>query len=452
MAANSTQQFLSTFVTKSSPGTALDSIATGLLETFIDITAANFTDAFVNITVQNSTETYFDINATNITEEVLDSIGAKPYEQVFDIISTCLIVIVAVVGITGNSLVINILYNNKKLRTPQNIQLLSLAVTDMIVCILTTSMRFVFTVKSLRHGEINIKGPLCTSQIFVFYSSTLITVISLGAISVSRAIGIADKCSPSTKKRVIFSLIFVSWIAGTGYGTWKAWVGEDLSCNVDPVSQQVKNATRSGILIVFLTLCTMAGSYSYIYRVIKRHEKSFQRAMEAGGNSGPRHRKPMDLATLNVFATLISTFMISYLPLACYGMIVVNIESFRNEHVASFFYSVMCLGSMANPILYTLTSDQFKNYLPFKKNTSNNEIQLKQRARTGQKTREITTIYNTHSCRALRFRKTMTTCNSMTLYHKHERHFPCQKILHILSYILQTARVYHPNYLQSFRV
>uniref|UniRef100_A0ABM0MYG7 Melanopsin-like n=1 Tax=Saccoglossus kowalevskii TaxID=10224 RepID=A0ABM0MYG7_SACKO len=282
-ATDSTQQFLDTIVTKSD--TALESIAT-------------FIDAFVDNTVQNSTEPYFNINATNITEEVLDIIGVKPYEQFFDVISACMLVIVALVGTTGNFKVCNIVYSNKELRTSANIQLVSLAITDLLVCILTSSLRFSLTVKSLLYGEINIKGPFCTSQIFIFYFPTVTTIVSLGAISVSRAIVVADKFTPRTKKMVTICSITVCWTTGFGYATWKAWAGEDLSCNLEPIGQEVKTATRGGVIIVFLTLCTMVVSYSYIYRVINRHEKSFQRAMKAAGSGQQSQRKPMDLSTL----------------------------------------------------------------------------------------------------------------------------------------------------------
>ncbi|XP_006824547.1 rhodopsin, GQ-coupled-like [Saccoglossus kowalevskii] len=362
-ATNSTQEILDTIVTTSTSDTAFDSIATSSTGTFIDIITANLTDAFVNNTVQNS---------TNITEEVLDIIGVKSYEQVLDIISACMLLIVAFVGTAGNIQVFYIVYANKKLRTPPNIQLVSLAAADMLVCIITSLMRFFVMVKSLLHGEININGPFCIGQIFVIYTSTMTTIVSLGTIAAIRAITVADKLSPSTKRTVIYSLISVNWITGLGYGTWKAWAGEDLACNPEPISQEVRNASRGGILMVFLTLCTIVVSYSYIYHVTNRHEKSFQRAMKAADNSGQRQRKTTNLATLKVAVLLISMFIISYFPVPLYGLLISNNDSYRNEHVASFFFSFMCLGSLINPIIYSLTSNQFKNHLFFKKN---NKIQ-----------------------------------------------------------------------------
>ncbi|XP_077863079.1 rhodopsin, GQ-coupled-like [Saccoglossus kowalevskii] len=372
-ATNSTQQFLDTVVTTSTSDTALDIISTSSTGTFIDIITANLTGAFVDNIEQSSTEPYFDIDVTNvnITEEVLDIIGVKSYEQVLDIISACMLLIVALVGTAGNIQVFEIVYTNKKLRTPQNIQLVSLAVTYVLVCTVTSLMRFFVMVKSLLHGEININGPFCTCQIFIIYSTLITTIVSLGSISVLRAIAVSDKFSPSTKRTLIFILITASWIIGIGYGTWKAWAGEDLACNPEPISQEVKNASRTGVIIIFLTLCTIVVSHSYIYRVTKRHEESFQRAMKAAGNNGQTNREPANLATLKVAAKLISTFIISYFPLALYGLVVLNNDSYRSEHVASVLLSLMLSGSMINPIIYTLTSNQFKNHLFFKKTKKN---------------------------------------------------------------------------------
>ncbi|XP_006812264.1 rhodopsin, GQ-coupled-like [Saccoglossus kowalevskii] len=392
IATNSAEQCINTILSKSTCDTALDDIATSSSETFFDVTTANLTDTFVDMTAQNSTGTYFDINATNITTEVFGIVGVSSYESVFDIVSACLYICVALAGATGNIMVCYIVYTNKKLRTPSNIQLVSLAITDVLVCTLTSLTRFGFTVNSLLHGEINIKGPLCTFQIFILYSSSFTTIISLAAISVARAIGVADICSRSTKRKVIFILIVVTWVTGIGYGTLKAWAGEDLTCNLEPISQVTRNASRGGILIVFLSLLTMVVSYSYIYHVTNRHEKSFQRAMEAAGSRRQTQRKPMNLATLKVFVLLISMFTISYLPAALYGSLVVNIDRLRNEHFGNFILSLVCFGSLINPIIYSLTSNQFKNYLPFNKKTSINEIQLRQRYRTGTKPPVITPI------------------------------------------------------------
>ncbi|XP_006815307.1 trace amine-associated receptor 9-like [Saccoglossus kowalevskii] len=306
-------------------------------------------------------------------------------KSVLDIISACMYINAALVGLSGNIMVCRILYKNKELRTPSNIQLLSLAIVDVSSCILTSFVRFGLMVKSLLYGAIDIQGPCCALHMFGFYTSTITTLVSLGAISVSRAIGIADKCSRSTKKTVNIYSIVVSWITGIGCSTLKTWAGEDLMCNPESVTMGVKNVAGVGIILVFIILFTMVVSYSYIYRVLNRHEKAFQQAMAAGGNSQHFKRKPMNVAILKVAVLLISMFIISYLPLAFYGVIAANVDGYRSEHVASLTLAFVCFCSMINPIIYTLTFNQFNKYLPCKKQTSLNEIELKRRGISGKK-------------------------------------------------------------------
>ncbi|XP_006812187.1 type-1 angiotensin II receptor-like [Saccoglossus kowalevskii] len=362
MENNSTESFIDIIATESSDQLIdnILSVSNTTTAAFDNIASPMFFDTIAN----NSNETYPGINATNTTEVALDIVAVSSYEIFLDIISACIYIAVFIVGTAGNILVCNIVYSNKKLRTALNIQLVSLASADLIFCIIIPLVRVISMLISVLHGEFIVDGLLCAFQMFVFYSSGITTIVTLGSISVIRAIAIRNKCSNNTKKMIIIGSIVASYAIGVGYGILKVSAGHDNTCNPKPTSQKVLNITRFGISIVFTMFFTLVISYSYIYHVTAKNEKALKKTMDVGSCCVQGRRKPRNITAFRIAVIIISIFTISYISIAVHAFLVVNDVMLRNEHESNFTVSLASLGSMLNPIVYSLTSSQFKKYLP----------------------------------------------------------------------------------------
>ncbi|XP_077863879.1 melatonin receptor type 1A-like [Saccoglossus kowalevskii] len=288
-------------------------------------------------------------------------------DATFAVISAIVYITTTVVGTSENVLVCYMVYANKPLRTGPNYQLVSLALSDIIVCLIPSSMRFILTLESLCGRKISITGMTCEFQLFILYASLCTTVLMSASININRAISVTNKTSLSTKRNLNIAFIIVSWIVGNAYGVFKAIAGEDITCNTfQPLSPISPLATKTGVGVSFICFLSIFASYIVLYRITHKHELAVAASLQCPGSQ--RRRKPLDIATLTTGVLLLAFYLISYMPFTILSLLLDVGLADRGIHCANFVVSLACFGSLINPLIYTLNSNQFNARLPWKKN------------------------------------------------------------------------------------
>ena len=223
--------------------------------------------------------TTYNTSTGDSTDENSIDLNVAYWEQIF---TSILIIIIAIAGILGNSMIVAAVALSKKLQTATNAFVTSLAVTDLV----TSFFLIWFAVGTLGKTSWPIPGAywLCQLTAFMIYSSVGTSLYTLAAIAVNRLIHIIR---PELYSKIFTSwklaiLIAIPWIlpsassaillltgnGGVGYNP----VYHDCADIDDHKGADVFKLAK---IVIGLPLPTAAIviSYAWIYVYLKRHFK-----------------------------------------------------------------------------------------------------------------------------------------------------------------------------------
>ncbi|XP_070573710.1 adenosine receptor A3-like [Ptychodera flava] len=279
-------------------------------------------------------------------------------------------VLITIFGLIGNVAVCYVVYANKKLRTPSNYQLISLAIADGLVCLVASPIRLALTVKVLidRTDELELQDSyvgLCKMQIFVVNGSSIVSVVTIATLAIIRALAVVGKYSRETLKTLIKIFIFVSYATGIAAGTMKLSTGEEtyVSCYT-PTGESTTNhkIKYSAMIKIVISMLTIIISYTCILVATRRHRRNVAPWLHQQQQATQNR---MDIATLRVSFTIVICFFATFLPIAIY-FFVTESETAKvdvNTHLINLLMMLVCLGSAVNPIIYALMSKAFRRHL-----------------------------------------------------------------------------------------
>ncbi|XP_070573708.1 prolactin-releasing peptide receptor-like [Ptychodera flava] len=290
-------------------------------------------------------------------------------------------VLITIFGLIGNVAVCYIVYAHKRLRTPSNYQLISLAIADGLVCLVASPIRLALTVKVLidRTDELELQDSyvgLCKMQIFVVNGSSIVSVVTMATLAIIRALAVVGKYSRETLKTLIKIFIFVSYAIGIAAGTMKLSTGEEtyISCYT-PTGESTTNLKIKyfAMITIVISLLTIIISYTCISVATRRHRRNvvpwLHQQQQATQNR-------MDIATFRVSLTIVLCFFVTFLPIAIYFFVKESEKADMNTHLINLMMMLVCLGSAVNPIIYALMSKAFQRHLKRRRS-----VQLSPRAR-----------------------------------------------------------------------
>lgn len=158
-------------------------------------------------------------------EVLLDSTLPDPeyYDVGYRIVGTLLIGVIFLIGLTGNAMVVLVVWSCRSMHTPTNCYLVSLAVADLILLFwgsLPTLVEYNLVVDQ------HVLGPVgCSVMVFMQYFGVNASSLSITALTVERYIAICHPmmaqtiCTITRAKRILVGL----WIVGLAYSApWLA--------------------------------------------------------------------------------------------------------------------------------------------------------------------------------------------------------------------------------------
>eukprot|EP00794_Sanderia_malayensis_P014811 gene14811-16351_t len=149
------------------------------------------------------------MNETTVSVPTMSSpVNIVQFSIAEKIVMSCLLTIIILVGLVGNSLVCIIFVQNRNIRTIANCFIVNLAAADMMQGLMFTIM----IVSLLSDGWV-LGNAACQLTGFLNFNFVVTSLYSLAMISVHRHIKIVKKNSASIiKKRHAIILIATSWI------------------------------------------------------------------------------------------------------------------------------------------------------------------------------------------------------------------------------------------------
>ncbi|XP_071173120.1 thyrotropin-releasing hormone receptor-like isoform X2 [Mytilus edulis] len=290
------------------------------------------------------------------------------YPKIYQIISVLFGIIIFLVGFFGNILVVIIVSKSRKMRSPTNCYLISLAVADILVLFSATLPAIpepFFEMQQWPWGR-----AMCSILVFLQYLGVDASSLSITAFTIERYIAI---CHPMTAQRMCTirrakKIICGIWIFSILYCS--PWLGltiiikaGDKSICTFRLEREQYNVYYLADLIVFyaIPLCIAAILYALIARILFGTTIASVRGGQHRDASHARSATSSRKQVVRMLIVIVSVFATMWLP---YRVMVVY-NSFAKTKYLDIWFLLFCrvmvyINSSINPILYNAMSAKFR--------------------------------------------------------------------------------------------
>nr|BDI63179.1 GQ-rhodopsin 1 [Peronia verruculata] len=330
--------------------------------------------------VSNVTPSVFAAN--NITTHVYDTyeIFIHPHWYQYGLISPAwhyamgiFITFVSIFGALGNLLVMYIFGTTKTLRTPSNMFIVNLSMSDFIFSIIQGFPLMTISCFTRRwiFGKVACELYGLVGGIF-----GLMSINTLAAIAIDRYNVIARPIKASrviSYRKAFMMLVFVwcwstTWTLPPLFG-WGSYIleGFQTSCTFDYLSRTYK--VRASILCLYICgftcpLTIILFCYFHIYKAVAKHEKEMgkmAKKLNAEIRQGQGAKKS-EIKTAKIAMTIILTFLLSWLPYATVALIArFGPVELVNPYVSELPVMFAKASAMHNPLIYALSHPKFRD-------------------------------------------------------------------------------------------
>ncbi|XP_035997875.1 melanopsin-A isoform X3 [Fundulus heteroclitus] len=237
------------------------------------------------------------------------------------------ILAVGITGMLGNFLVIYAFSRSRSLRTPSNIFIINLAITDFLMCITQSPIFFITSMH--KHWIFGKKG--CELYAFCGALFGICSMMTLMVIAVDRYVVItrplASLGAMSHKKALCF--VAVAWVYSMGWSLppffgWSAYVPEGLmtSCSWDYMTFTPSVRSYTMLLftfVFFIPLSIIIFCYCGIFRAIRHTTRAITKISCVGKRDSAKkfHKMRSEWKMAKIALIVILLFVISWAPYSC---------------------------------------------------------------------------------------------------------------------------------------
>ncbi|TMS04626.1 hypothetical protein E3U43_009783 [Larimichthys crocea] len=294
------------------------------------------------------------------------------------------ILAIGITGMVGNFLVIYAFCRSRSLRTPANMFIINLAITDLLMCITQTPTFFITSMN--RRWIFGEKG--CEVYAFCGALFGICSMITLTVIAIDRYFVITRPLTSIgvlSRKRALFILL-AAWAYSLGWSLppffgWSAYVPEGLmtSCTWDYMTftPSVRAYTMLlFIFIFFLPLFIIIYCYVFIFRAIRSTNQAVGKingSIHSHGSSRDSvknfQRLQNEWKMAKIALIVILLYVISWSP---YSTVALTAFAGYSDMLTPYMNSVPAIIAKAsaihNPIIYAITHPKYRlalaKYIP----------------------------------------------------------------------------------------
>ncbi|XP_061767520.1 melanopsin-A-like isoform X3 [Nerophis ophidion] len=294
------------------------------------------------------------------------------------------ILVIGITGMLGNFLVIYAFSKSRSLRTPANMFIINLAVTDLLMCVTQSPIFFV----SSMHKKWIFGEKACELYAFCGAVFGICSMITLTVIAVDRYFVITRPLTSIgvlSRKRALI-ILAAAWTYSLGWSLppffgWSAYVPEGLltSCTWDYMTFTASVRAYTMLLFIFvffLPLLVIIYCYVFIFRAIR----STNRAVGKMNGSVRSHASARDSAKTfqrlqnewkmaKIALIVILLYVVSWSP---YSAVALTAFAGYADMLTPYMNSVPAVIAKAsaihNPIIYAITHPKYRvalaKYIP----------------------------------------------------------------------------------------
>ncbi|XP_029701123.1 melanopsin-A-like isoform X1 [Takifugu rubripes] len=290
------------------------------------------------------------------------------------------ILVVGITGMVGNFLVIYAFCRSRSLRTPSNIFIINLAITDLLMCFTQTPTFFLTSMhKRWIFGK---KG--CELYAFCGALFGICSMMTLMVIAVDRYMVITRPLASLgvMSRRKALSILAVTWVYSMGWSLppffgWSAYVPEGLmtSCSWDYMTFTPSVRSYTMLLftfVFFIPLSIIIFSYCCIFRAIRHATRAISKINREGSRDSVRrlHKMKSEWKMAKIALIVILLFVISWAPYSCAALTAfAGYAELLTPYMNSVPAVIAKSSAIYNPIVYAITHPKYRSalskYVPY---------------------------------------------------------------------------------------
>uniref|UniRef100_A0A3Q0R518 Opsin 4 n=1 Tax=Amphilophus citrinellus TaxID=61819 RepID=A0A3Q0R518_AMPCI len=290
------------------------------------------------------------------------------------------ILAVGITGLLGNFLVIYAFCRSRSLRTPSNIFIINLAVTDFLMCLTQTPIFFITSMH--KHWIFGKKG--CELYAFCGALFGICSMMTLMVIAVDRYVVITRPLASLgvMSRKKAFTTVAAAWVYSMGWSLppffgWSAYVPEGLmtSCSWDYMTftPSVRSYTMLlFIFVFFIPLFVIIFCYCCIFRAIRHTTRAITKInCEGTRDSAKRfHKMKSEWRMAKIALIVILLFVISWAPYSCAALTAfAGYADLLTPYMNSVPAVIAKASAIHNPIIYAITHPKYRSaisrYIPY---------------------------------------------------------------------------------------
>ncbi|KAM4703325.1 melanopsin [Rhinophrynus dorsalis] len=289
------------------------------------------------------------------------------------------ILAVGITGMLGNFLVIYAFCRSRSLRSPANMFIINLAITDFLMCATQSPVFFVTSLhKRWIFGE---KG--CELYAFCGALFGITSMITLMVIAVDRYFVITRPLASigrMSKKRAVLILLGVwfyslAWSLPPFFG-WSAYVPEGLltSCTWDYMTFTPSVRAYTMLLfcfVFFIPLFVIIYCYIFIFKAIKKTNRAVQKIGSDDNKESHKQYQKMknEWKMAKIALIVILLYVVSWSPYSTVALVAfAGYANFLTPYMNSVPAVIAKASAIHNPIIYAITHPKYRmaiaKYIP----------------------------------------------------------------------------------------
>ncbi|XP_012696011.2 opsin 4xa isoform X2 [Clupea harengus] len=284
------------------------------------------------------------------------------------------VVVIGALGVVGNALVIYAFFSNKKLWTPPNYFIMSLAVADFLMAITQSPIFFINSLyKEWVFGETGCKIYAFCGALFGIAS-----MINLLAISIDRYIVITKPFQAIvwTSKRRTLLIILVVWLYSLAWSLapllgWSSYIPEGLmtSCTWDYVTSTPSNKSYTLMLccfVFFIPLGIILYCYLFMFLAIRSTGRDLERLGSQGRKSTLIQQQSIktEWKLAKIAFIVIIVFVLSWSPYATVTLIAwAGYGSYLTPYSKAVPAVIAKASAIYNPFIYAIIHSKYRDTL-----------------------------------------------------------------------------------------
>ena len=274
------------------------------------------------------------------------------------VVKSFLSISIALVSIIGNTMVLAVVYRNRRLRTLTNAYIINLAVSDILMAVLCMPL----TTTSLITVEWSMGDAACKFQGILGVSLSFISLQTMTLTAVNRYFRIVrpGKYPSIFTKRSAIIMIAAIWLVGLNFGELYVWAsgGEIVfiqtagTCfpRIVPLVVSILGYLLPSILIF---VC-----YFLVYKAVRRHSLTVTCSLQRGEQ--PLGPSCEELNTTKILFFVMLGFILCWVPTQVIGLILAKIMHTLPPEYPWICFTLIYLSCAINPVIYGVMNHKFR--------------------------------------------------------------------------------------------